>query len=57
MLRYTQKHFSSGAVLVLRLAIVTGMLLRMLGAIFGARKAPLGETLQAYGAVLSESFK
>lgn len=52
MLRYARKHFSSRQVLILRLAIIKGMLLRSLGALCGARKAPLGETLSAYWAVM-----
>lgn len=51
MLRYARKHFSKGQVLILRLAIVKGMLLRSIGALFGSRKAPLKETLAAYWAV------
>lgn len=51
MLRYARKHFSQGEVLLLRLAILKGMLLRSLGAVFGGRSAPLGETLAAYWAV------
>ncbi len=57
MLRYARKHFSSGQVFLLRLAIIKGMVLRSIGALFGARKAPLGGTLSAYGAVLSHAFK
>lgn len=56
MLRYARKHFSKGQVFLLRLAIVKGMLLRSIGALFGARKAPLGETLRAYMSVASRSF-
>ena len=52
MLRYARKHFSGGQVLGLRMAIVKGMLLRSLGAICGGRKAPLEESLRAYGAVM-----
>jgi N-acetylglucosaminyl-diphospho-decaprenol L-rhamnosyltransferase len=52
MLRYARKHFSGTQVLVLRLAIVKGMLLRSIGALFGARGAPLGKTLEAYWAVM-----
>ena len=51
MLRYARKHFSSGQVATLRAGIVVGMLLRSLAAVFGARQAPLGETLSAYWAV------
>lgn len=52
MLRYAHKHFSATQVLVLRLAIIKGMLLRSLGALCGARQVPLGETLSAYWAVV-----
>ena len=52
MLRYARKHFSATQVLILRLAIVKGMLLRSVGALVGARKAGLGETLEAYWAVM-----
>jgi N-acetylglucosaminyl-diphospho-decaprenol L-rhamnosyltransferase len=57
MLRYARKHFSGGQVFLLRLAIIKGMVLRMIGALLGARKAPLGETLRAYCAVISHSFE
>ncbi len=56
MLRYARKHFSAGQVFLLRLAIIKGMVLRSIGALFGARKAPLGETLSAYWAVVAQSF-
>lgn len=52
MLRYASKHFSKRQVLILRLAIVKGMLLRSVGALFGARQALLGQTLAAYWAVI-----
>jgi N-acetylglucosaminyl-diphospho-decaprenol L-rhamnosyltransferase len=52
MLRYARKHFTSGQVFFLRTAIIKGMLLRSIGALFGARKAPLGETLSAYWGVV-----
>ncbi len=48
MLRYIRKHFSGSQVVTLRAAIVGGMLLRSLGALFGARQAPLHETLATY---------
>jgi hypothetical protein len=56
MLRYARKYFSRGQVLVLRLAILKGMVLRSIGALLGARKAPLRETLAAYWAVASYSL-
>ncbi|HEY5176918.1 MAG TPA: glycosyltransferase family 2 protein [Terriglobales bacterium] len=52
MLRYARKHFSSGQVATLRAGIIAGMLLRSLAALFGARQAPLGETLSAYWTVI-----
>jgi len=52
MLRYARKHFSKRQVFFLRSAIVKGMLLRSVAALFGARKAPLGETLSAYWGVV-----
>jgi N-acetylglucosaminyl-diphospho-decaprenol L-rhamnosyltransferase len=48
MLLYAEKHFSKGQVRHLRLAIVGGMLLRSVAAVFGARQRPLGETLAGY---------
>jgi len=54
MLRYARKHFSPGQARALRAGIVTGMLLRSAAALFGARQAPLGETLAAYRAVIRE---
>jgi hypothetical protein len=57
MLRYARKHFSGGQVFLLRLAIIKGMVLRMIGALFGARKAPLGESVQAYLAVVGLSYR
>ncbi len=52
MLRYARKHFSPAQVTILRLAIAAGMLLRSVAALFGARKAPLAETLSAYWGVI-----
>jgi GT2 family glycosyltransferase len=52
MVRYAHKHFSKGQVFFLRTAIIKGMLLRSVAALFGARKAPLGETLSAYWGVV-----
>jgi N-acetylglucosaminyl-diphospho-decaprenol L-rhamnosyltransferase len=52
MLRYARKHFSAGQIAVLRLAIILGMVIRAVAAVFGARKSPLGETLKAYFAVI-----
>ncbi len=52
MLRYARKHFSKGQVMLLRLAIIKGMLLRSIGALFGVRQTSLGETLSAYWDVI-----
>jgi len=52
MVRYARKHFSKMQVVILRLAIVKGMLLRSVAALFGARKGPLRETLSAYWGVM-----
>jgi GT2 family glycosyltransferase len=54
MLRYARKHFSVGQVRMLRAGIVAGMFLRSAAALFGARQAPLGETLTAYWTVIRE---
>jgi len=56
MLRYARKHFSKAQVLILRLAIVKGMVLRSIAALFGARQAPLKESLAAYWAVVRAVF-
>ncbi|HUI85431.1 MAG TPA: glycosyltransferase family 2 protein [Candidatus Binatia bacterium] len=57
MLRYARKHFPGWQVLVLRLAVVKGMLLRCLAAPCGARPAPLGETLAAYCGVIRRVWR
>ena len=57
MLRYASKHFSTAEVFPLRLAIIKGMLLRMIGALFGARKVPLGETIKAYQSTIGLALK
>ena len=44
--------FLGGQVLILRLAIIKGMLLRSIGALFGARKHRWEKTLSAYWAVV-----
>jgi GT2 family glycosyltransferase len=56
MQRYARKHFSSGQVATLRIAIVAGMLLRSVGAMFGAREGPLGEALVAYWEVAKRAM-
>ncbi len=55
MQRYAQKHFSPGQVPFLRAAIVIGLLLRSVAALFGVRQAPLDEVLAAYWAVIREA--
>ncbi len=55
MLRYARKHFSSRQVKTLRLGIMAGMLLRSMAALLGVRRAPLGETLSAYRAVIQST--
>src|ERR1700691_820356 len=55
MLLYARKHFSGGQVGLLRCAIIAGMMMRSIAAIFGARQGPLGEALSAYWSVISNS--
>ena len=55
MLRYARKHLSSRQVVALRMAIIAGMMMRSIAALFGARKASLGETLGAYCSVISRA--
>ncbi len=52
MMRYARKHFAKVQVLILRLAIVKGMVLRSIGALLGSRQAPLKDSLAAYWAVV-----
>jgi hypothetical protein len=52
MMRYARKHFSKVQVLILRLAIVKGMLLRSIAALLGSRQAPLKDSLAAYWPVI-----
>jgi hypothetical protein len=51
MLRYARKHFSKGQVFFLRTAIIKGMLLRSVAALFGAGNVPMGEALSVYWGV------
>jgi N-acetylglucosaminyl-diphospho-decaprenol L-rhamnosyltransferase len=53
MVRYAKKHFTSAKVLVLRIAIFKGMLLRMLASLFGGgpRDLPPGEPIRSYARV------
>jgi GT2 family glycosyltransferase len=53
MLRYARKHFSSGRVLVLRVGIVIGMLLRIIAG--GPRGVSLGVAMRAYWRVICET--
>lgn len=52
MVRYARRHFSKVQVIILRLAIVKGMVLRSMGALLGSRQAPLKDCLAAYWAVI-----
>jgi hypothetical protein len=52
MLHYAQKHLSRGQVPLLRIAIIVGMGLRSVAALFGIRRAPLRESLAGYWAVI-----
>jgi N-acetylglucosaminyl-diphospho-decaprenol L-rhamnosyltransferase len=56
MMRYARKHFSKRQVKLVRAGIAAGMLLRAIGAVFGARRASLGETLAAYRLVAKCAF-
>jgi len=53
MVRYARKHFSAAKVVILRLAIFKGMLLRMLVSLFGGgpRDLPPGEPIRSYACV------
>jgi len=57
MLLYAEKHFRPAQVIILRLAITGGMLLRSLAAVLGARQRPLGETLAAYWNITATIWK
>ncbi len=54
MLRYARKHFSRTKVLILRIGIIKGMILRMLAALLGAGPKDVGaaEAVRAYGGVI-----
>lgn len=58
MLRYARKHFSPIKVLILRAAIIKGMLLRSLAALLGAgpKGVSTSETTQAYWDVTKLAF-
>ncbi len=53
MVRYASKHFSAVQVLVLRIAIFNGMVLRMIASVFGSgpRDLPPGEPVRSYARV------
>jgi GT2 family glycosyltransferase len=53
MVRYGKKHFASAQVLILRLAIFEGMLLRMIASLLGSgpRDLPPGEPIRSYARV------
>jgi len=53
MVRYAKKHFMSAQVLILRLAILKGMLLRMIASLFGGgpRGLPAHEPIRSYAGV------
>jgi GT2 family glycosyltransferase len=57
MLRYARKHLSKTQVLLLRIAIVGGMLLRSVGAVLGRGAARRRESLDAYWAVITDTLK
>ncbi len=52
MMRYAQKHFSRAQVAALRCAIVAGMMLRSVAALFGVRQGSLAQALSAYWKVV-----
>lgn len=53
MMRYSRKHFSAAQVAILRVAIFTGMGLRILASLFGggSRDLPSGEPIRSYARV------
>jgi GT2 family glycosyltransferase len=59
MLRYARKHFSATQVLILRVGIVKGMLLRSLAVLIGAspKQVPTREALQAYREVMTLTLR
>jgi len=59
MLRYARKHFSPAKVLILRLGVIKGMVLRMLAALLGAGPEGVGtgEATSAYRAVIALAFR
>lgn len=59
MLRYARKHFSRSQVLILRVGIIKGMILRMLAALLGAgpKDVSAGQAIRAYRAVIAVAFR
>ena len=59
MLRYARKHFSPAKVLILRLGVIKGMVLRMLATLLGAGPEGVGtgEATSAYRAVIALAFR
>ncbi len=58
MLRYARKHFSRTKVLLLRIGIIKGMILRSLAALLGAgpKGVGTGEAIRAYGSVIRQTL-
>ena len=58
MLRYARKHFSRAEVLILRMGIIKGMLLRSLAALLGSgpKQADTHAALSAYWNVIKLAF-
>ena len=59
MLRYARKHFSRMKVLILRIGIIKGMILRSLAALFGARPQGVGtrDAIHVYRNVIRLAFR
>ena len=57
LLRYARKHFAAWQTGALRLAIIAGMLMRSVAAMFGAREVPFREALRAYWSVIRCTLK
>jgi GT2 family glycosyltransferase len=59
MLRYARKHLSATKVLILRIGIIKGMVLRMLAVLLGAgpKGVDTGEATRAYRDVIVQAFR
>ena len=59
MLRYARKHFSRSMVMILRVGIIKGMILRSLAALLGAGPRGVGtaQAIRAYRAVIAVAFR